>query len=93
MIKAHADPTHELCGGTGIVTGATHEVFPDQPGAAWWKDEDRVCECVGEITLRLSEPGVVCIQCSHSDNIPYQKSVCHPAYRGCVLQPETKESE
>lgn len=40
----------------------------------------------------LHELGVVCVECSHPDNVGWQRKVYHPAYRGCVLHPE-KEVE
>lgn len=38
----------------------------------------------------LHEPGVVCVDCSHPDNVEWQKQVFHPAYRKCVLRMEQK---
>lgn len=40
----------------------------------------------------LHEPGVLCVECSHPDNVEVQRRIFHPAYRGCTLRPE-KEVE
>jgi hypothetical protein len=48
--KKYADPNCQKCHGEGIIEGVVHEVIPDQPGAAWWRENDRWCECVQRVT-------------------------------------------
>lgn len=52
-----ADPNCSICHGTGVIEGAVHQVIPSDPGAAWWKDSDRVCPCAKRtVIIHLSCP-------------------------------------
>lgn len=43
VLRERATPGCSECGGTGIIEG---RVYGEVTGA-WWKGNDRVCDCVG----------------------------------------------
>lgn len=71
-----------------VVLASNRGVYAKEQGIADWLRWK-----LAQVKPDLHEPGVLCVECTHPENVEYQRRIYHPAYRGCVLRTEKEVEE